>query len=94
MNPQTRRLGSHVEYEARDWMYAFNVNISLSSVFDYLVGWVRKADRDDEAGVAYLLQRALGSVAAWQYQWLGPQVGFECSKFVKHFSKVLSPTIF
>ena len=37
MDPQTRRVGgAHVEYETRDWMYAFNVNISFSSVFDFI----------------------------------------------------------
>ena len=71
--PHTRSLLRSCRYEGRDWMYAFNVNISLSSVFEYLVGWVRKASHHDEAAVAHLLHRALGSVAAWQYRWLGPQ---------------------
>ena len=47
-----RRRGDtdfHVEYESRDWMFAFNVNISLSSVFDFAAAWVRRAAALDTA---------------------------------------------
>lgn len=43
LHPQKRVAGAHVAYEARDWMYAFNVQISLCHVLDCLLGWVRSA---------------------------------------------------
>lgn len=33
----------HVEWESRDWMFAFNANISISSVFDFMASWIRTA---------------------------------------------------
>ena len=43
LHPQKRVAGAHVAYEPRDWMYAFNVQISLCHVLDCLLGWVRSA---------------------------------------------------
>lgn len=43
MHAQERETGAHVAYEPRDWMYAFNVQISLCHVLDCLLGWVRSA---------------------------------------------------
>ncbi|CAM9397496.1 unnamed protein product [Chrysoparadoxa australica] len=40
MDPQTRKVHTHVTYESREWMHAFNVNISLSSIFGFLVQWI------------------------------------------------------
>ena len=37
---------AHVQYEPRDWMYAFNVQISLCHVLDCLLGWVRSAGEE------------------------------------------------
>jgi hypothetical protein len=39
LHPQTRATDSHVEYERRDWMYAFNLYLGFGSLFDYLVNW-------------------------------------------------------
>jgi hypothetical protein len=39
MHPQTRQLFTHVEYEGREWMHAFNLYLGFSSLFDYLVNW-------------------------------------------------------
>jgi hypothetical protein len=38
---QRRRLRTHVDYEPRDWMYNFNINISLCSVFEHMTSWLR-----------------------------------------------------
>ena len=38
LHPQKRVVGAHVQYEPRDWMYAFNVQISLCHVLDCLLG--------------------------------------------------------
>ena len=46
-------------------MYAFNVNISLSSVFDYLLVWIRKAQLSDTDVVQRLLRRAMGVIQHW-----------------------------
>lgn len=43
LHPQKRVTGAHVAYEPRDWMYAFNVQISLCHVLDCLLGWVRSS---------------------------------------------------
>ena len=34
MAPQVRQQRMHVEREERDWMFAFNINISLTSLFE------------------------------------------------------------
>jgi ATP-dependent Clp protease adapter protein ClpS len=39
LHPQTRQLFQHVEYEGREWMHAFNLYLSFSSLFEYLVNW-------------------------------------------------------
>ncbi|CAM9987897.1 unnamed protein product, partial [Discosporangium mesarthrocarpum] len=41
MNSQHRKQQSHVEYEPRDWIFAFNANISLCTMFDCMVSWMR-----------------------------------------------------
>lgn len=41
VHAQRRQHGDHVSMEARDWMFAFNVQISVSSVLDCLLSWVR-----------------------------------------------------
>jgi len=50
-HPQVRRdSGAHVEYESRDWMNAFNLSISIGTLFEHLVDWVRTeapADQHD-----------------------------------------------
>lgn len=33
MAPQVRQQRLHVEREQREWMFAFNINISLTSLF-------------------------------------------------------------
>mmetsp|Transcript_4153 Transcript_4153/g.6352 ORF Transcript_4153/g.6352 Transcript_4153/m.6352 type:complete len:1971 (+) Transcript_4153:47-5959(+) len=45
IDPQVRRAAGqpHIEFENRDWMYAFNVNISLTSVFEFMGSWIRFA---------------------------------------------------
>jgi hypothetical protein len=39
MDLQIRSLNRHVDYESRLWMNAFNLNLSLSSLFEYLTNW-------------------------------------------------------
>lgn len=43
MHAQERETDEHVTYESREWMYAFNVQISLCHVLDCLLSWVRTA---------------------------------------------------
>jgi len=38
---QKKELMAHVAYETRDWMYAFNIHISLSSVTEHMLQWAR-----------------------------------------------------
>jgi len=53
VHSQKRELREHVAYESREWMFAFNVQISLSHVLDCLLNWVRTA----EAGQHLSLQQ-------------------------------------
>ncbi|CAM9965233.1 unnamed protein product, partial [Laminaria digitata] len=42
MAPQVRQQRTHVDREKRDWMFAFNINISLTSLFECMLGWLRE----------------------------------------------------
>lgn len=43
LHSQQREANLHVAYESRDWMFAFNIQISLCHVLDCLLNWVRTA---------------------------------------------------
>lgn len=44
VHPQKRALDVHVEYEDQDWMAAFNLNLGISSLFDFLFTWFADPD--------------------------------------------------
>ncbi|CAM9510809.1 unnamed protein product, partial [Ectocarpus sp. 8 AP-2014] len=46
MAPQVRQQRLHVEREQREWMFAFNINISLTSLFECMLGWLREPFED------------------------------------------------
>ncbi len=39
LNPQLRSKDSHVLYEEKDWMHAFNLAIGIQSLFEYMLNW-------------------------------------------------------
>ena len=39
MHRQKRSISMHVDFEDRDWMNAFNLYLSLSSLFEHLFVW-------------------------------------------------------
>lgn len=41
MHEQERELRQHVEIEKKDWMYAFNIQISLCSILEYMLNWIK-----------------------------------------------------
>ena len=43
-HPQVRRVTTHIEIEANDWMVAFNLFISISSIFEHFVSWFENVD--------------------------------------------------
>lgn len=47
LHSQKRQEHVHVSYESRDWMFAFNIEISLCHVLDCLMTWVRTAGGPD-----------------------------------------------
>jgi hypothetical protein len=55
---QERAVDTHVAYETREWMYAFNVQISLCSVLDCVLQWVKhaKPDRQELPAVPDVLE--------------------------------------
>jgi hypothetical protein len=56
MHPEMRRSrGPHVEFESRSWMHAFNLNISLTSAFDFMTAWLKKATQIQDQAFAVLL---------------------------------------
>ena len=73
-------------------MYAFNVNISLSSVFDYLVGWVRKADLAQVEDAPRFMMRRLrpGDAAAVAdiIRTVMPEFGADGPGFAIHDAEV------
>lgn len=78
LHPQTRATQTHVEYESRDWMYAFNLYLGLGSLFDYMVNWYESPDSVSTATeldaalptVQDHMQRVLRSVIGWQSEYI------------------------
>lgn len=68
--PPLITLSMH-RFESRDWMNSFNVNISLCSAFDHLLGWLRTAPPECSNSVADMLQRIADAVFDWNLNFLG-----------------------
>ena len=74
LHPQTRLTDRHVEFESRDWMYAFNLYLGLGSLFDCIVNWYESPDSispAEEMGhplptVLEHMQTVLASLCRWQ----------------------------
>jgi hypothetical protein len=78
MHPEMRRArGPHVEFESRSWMHAFNLNISLTSAFDFMTAWLKKATQiqDQAFAVLFLDSTALlGVSVCYEHTRLRPSI--------------------
>ena len=60
IDPQTRAITDHVEFEADDWVNAFNLSLNLSQLMPYVAGCFAPFDRADSA----LLESALAQISS------------------------------
>ncbi|CAB1102462.1 unnamed protein product [Ectocarpus sp. CCAP 1310/34] len=58
MAPQVRQQRLHVEREQREWMFAFNINISLTSLFECMLGWLREPLKDTSIPAGFFSSKA------------------------------------
>jgi hypothetical protein len=54
LHPQERALYMHVEYEDGHWMAAFNLNLGVTGIFDYLFNWFADANASCAMELRYL----------------------------------------
>lgn len=80
INPQTRALLVHVDYESRDWIACFNLHLGLCGMFEALCGWTTSGDARAETEEACTgavggrvvlssAERFLSTVLARTLQW-------------------------
>lgn len=76
-HPQVRKELAHVEYESKDWMTAFNLYLSLGSLFEYIINWLEDpnctlpatSNNKELPTVSELLERMLQSITTWQQKF-------------------------
>lgn len=85
MHDQYREIRSHIEFEGREWINAFNLYLGMTSMFDYLVSWfehpsstISETSTFSDSTVTVLLPSAhdvlvsiKNAVVTWQaHKWL------------------------
>ena len=76
-HPQVRQEIAHVEFESKDWMTAFNLYLSVGSLFEYIINWLEDPNCTVPATVntvtlptvSDLLESMLVTITSWQQEY-------------------------
>ena len=50
-HPQVRAVTTHIAFESKIWMQAFNVSLAVASLFDPLLAWISFTDHQDTTSI-------------------------------------------